>query len=98
MSYRLTLSAEQREAYDQWFNLTSDELVWQLRRKCSVPVLVAEVVLEKLKAKDQWARAQAVMLDAANKRIAWLESKVDPELLKHTRDDVSCKPPAEASD
>ena len=87
-----------RDAKRQWVELDAEAVGWNLQRQFRVPKHIASAIVEKFKAGDQWSRTQRVMLDAANKRIAWLESKVDPELLKHKRDEVSCKPPAEASD
>lgn len=99
MSYRSTLCADAVRVYDQWFALSPEDLAWQLQRKYGAPQFVAKAIAEKILAGEQWMRAQTTMLEAANRRIAWLESKVDPELLKpQPRETVSCKPPAEASD
>jgi hypothetical protein len=86
------------DAKRQWFELDAEAVGWNLQRQFRVPKHIAAAIVEKFKSGEQWSRAQRVMLDSANKRIAWLESKVDPGLLNQKRETVSCKPPAEASD
>lgn len=93
------MNEAQKDAHDKWRQLDADGIGWNLRRQFGVPVHVADAIVQKFKSGEQWSRAQRVMIDSANKRIAWLESKVDPELLKpQPRETVSCKPPADASD
>jgi hypothetical protein len=99
VSYRSTLSGDRLAIYELWFELPAKDLSWQLQRSYHLPQFVSEAIVEKITASEQWLRTQTTMLEAANKRIAWLESKVDPELLKPTvRETVSCTPPADSSD
>ncbi len=93
------MNEAQLDAYHKWIELDAEAVGWNLQRQFKVVPHVAAAIVEKFKTSDQWSRAQAIILDSAKKRIAWLESKVDPELLKpQPRETVSCKPPAEASD
>jgi hypothetical protein len=93
------MNEAQKDAYHKWIELDAEAVGWNLQRQFKVVPHVAAAIVEKFKSGEQWARAQAIILDSAKQRIAWLESKVDPELLKpQPRDTVSCKPPAEASD
>ena len=99
MSYRSTLCPDRLRVYELWFELPVTDLSWQLQRSYHLPPFVAEAIVEKITSSEQWLRAQTTLLEAANKRIAWLESKVDPELLTPKRTEtVSCRPPADASD
>lgn len=92
------MTEAQKDAYEKWLALDAEAVGWNLRRQFNVVPHVAAAIVEKFKSSEQWARVHELMLSDCRKRIAWLESKVDPELLKHKRDEVSCKPPSEASD
>lgn len=99
MTNREAMDEAIRDAHDKWLELDADAVGWNLRRQFRVPEHIASAIVAKFKSNEQWSRVQRLMLDAANKRIAWLESKVDPEILKpKPRDEVSYKPPPEASD
>ena len=88
----------QKDSYDKWLDLDAEAVGLNLQRQFKVVPHVVAAIVRKFKRSEQWSRAQRIMLDSANARIAWLESKVDPELLKQTRERVSCVPPPEASD
>lgn len=93
------MNEAQLDAYQKWLALDAEAVGWNLRRQFNVVPHVAAAIVEKFKSSEQWARVHELMLSDCRKRIAWLESKVDPELLKpQPRETVSCRPPADASD
>ena len=93
------MNESQLDAYHKWIELDAEAVGWNLQRQFNVVPHVAAAIVEKFKSRDQWARAQAIILDSLKRRIAWLESHVDPELLRpQPRETVSCRPPADASD
>ena len=99
MMHRLAMTDAQRDAFDKWINLDAEGIGWNLRRQFLVAEHIAAAVVQKLKDCEQLLRTQRLLRESAEKRVAWLESKVDPEILKpQARDEVSYKPPPEASD
>lgn len=99
MINRLAMTDAQREAHDAWLALDVEDVGWNLRRQFQVPEHVAAAIVGKITSVQQFCRVQEIMLEDHKRRIAWLETKVDPEVLRPaSRDAVSCKPPADASD
>lgn len=99
MNERQAMAEAICDAADKWFELAPEDIGWNLRRQFRVPEHIAAAIVRKFKARETLARADRTMLDSMKARVAWLESKVDPELLKpKPRETVSCKPPPEASD